>query len=130
MALDGSLGFNGSPGLDVAGSRFILLSPISPAAWRDRISIRRDNVHGVNSTLAGVSYKIPASVPARRMRIWVRLEQEFLRRYGQRAMCGRFYSRLEITGRGFMLGTQTVLAKMGADERGRSQFALRGGVRP
>ncbi|MGB6175731.1 MAG: hypothetical protein WBF43_05215 [Methylocella sp.] len=40
-------------------------------------------------------------------------------------MAGRIYSRPEITGRGFTLGAETVLARMAKDERGRLRLALR-----
>ncbi len=51
-------------------------------------------------------------------------EQELLQRFERRARGGRLSSRLEITGHGFVLGAQTVLAKMGQDARGQPRLAL------
>jgi hypothetical protein len=43
-----------------------------------------------------------------------------LRRFERRAVAGRIYSRLEITGRGFTLGAE--LAGMGRYARGRERI--------
>jgi hypothetical protein len=58
------------------------------------------------------------------MEFLVTLGEELLRRFERRAVAGRIYSRLEITGRGFTLGAETVLARMGRNARGRPCLAL------
>jgi hypothetical protein len=59
------------------------------------------------------------------MELLMAIGQEVLRRSEIRAVAGRIYSRLEITGRGFTLGAETVLAGMGRNARGRPRLALR-----